>query len=159
MPCPETGPLPLDTGAARSESNQKCLCPGKLYPPSSPASSQGTGDWICPQESSIPCQRTHCLSPAMGQNRCRLGTSRLPVPVPTAGLTWQVVKANHLVKVLVVCSHLREERAFGDSEHGGLLGDVGLEKEQRPLNSQHRGRSNSTNPEWGHRSPWPSVLA
>lgn len=50
-------------------------------------------------------------------------------PSPPAGLTWQVIKSDHLVKMLVICSHLREKRAFGDTQHRRLLGDVGLGKE------------------------------
>ena len=51
-------------------------------------------------------------------------------PSSSAQHTWQVVQPDHLVHVLVVCSHLGEEGAFRDTQHRRILGDVGLGKEQ-----------------------------
>lgn len=41
-------------------------------------------------------------------------------------ITWHVVYANGLLKMLVVCHHLREQRPLNDAHHRWLLLVVGL---------------------------------
>lgn len=54
------------------------------------------------------------------------------------------------MNVLVVRHHLGEERAFGDTQHRGILGDVGLGKEQVAAEAAaQRAKQGGTSPELG----------
>lgn len=77
----------------------------------------------------------------------------------SAGRTWQIIEPDHLVDVLVVGDHLREERAFGDTQHGMILGDVGLGKEQVAAQpSAQRAKRGGSSPGSGRRRARPSRL-
>lgn len=94
----------------------------------------------------------------------RAHTSVLPSSSSAGGRTWQVVKPDHLVDVLVVRRHLREEGAFGDAQHGGLLGDIGLGRQQVALSPRHRAKQGGASPGPGREGvvpsrPWPETLA
>lgn len=58
----------------------------------------------------------------------------------SAFTTWHIVDASGLLKVLVVCHHLREQRPLHDAHHGWLLLVVGL-KARRDKGNREQNKS------------------